>query len=150
MVIIFGRQHKIGEIIERLVTEATVRVERDLDGLKTIDSLQAKVAALREDLSKLEIDKSKKEETFQRREREIEHKVGLERARQEQELKAAKREALVEVREENLAAERKQFSDQMKFQTDRFAAEQEYLKDLMGQILKRLPDITASLKVGGK
>lgn len=148
--IIIGGSKRVHEAIERLVAEATSRVVKDLDGLKTIDQLQSKVAALREQSSKLTIEKSQKEEEFARREREIEHKVGLERARQEQELKAAKREAIIEVREQNLSTERKQFEAQMKFQTDRFAEEQKYLKDLMGQLLQRLPDITANLRLGGK
>lgn len=84
---------------------------------------------------------------FAKREREIEHKVGLERERQKHELDAAKREALVGVREENLKADRDRFEAQMKFQEERFTKEVGYLKDTLAEVLKRLPsaEFTANL-----
>jgi flagellar motility protein MotE (MotC chaperone) len=67
--------------------------------------------------------------------------VGLERRRQEFEIGSAKREVTLGVREENLKADRERFEQQMKFTEERFDAEVKYLKDLMGEILKRLPNV---------
>jgi hypothetical protein len=56
------------------------------------------------------------------------------------------------VREENLAADRKRFEEQMKFQNDRFTQEVGYLKDMLGQMMKRLPsaEIVAEFSNGAK
>ncbi|KKK93068.1 hypothetical protein LCGC14_2696590, partial [marine sediment metagenome] len=85
-----------------------------------------------------------------KKDREIEHKVGLERTRQKFEGEQAKREAIVTVREENLTADRTRFEEQMKFQQDRFTEEVKYLKEMVGQVLKRLPtaEIIAEVKSG--
>ena len=67
--------------------------------------------------------------------------VGLERKRQEFEINQARRETPVAVREENLDADRKRFETQMAFTTERFASEVGYLKELMGEVLDRLPTV---------
>jgi len=71
--------------------------------------------------------------------------VGLERKRQEFEIEQAKRETTVAVREENLKADKDRFAEQLKFHEDRFATEVGYLKDMMGQLMERLP--TAEIKI---
>ena len=78
------------------------------------------------------------------------HKVGLERKRQEFEIKQAKREATVNIREENLSADRDRFENQMKFQEERFTKEVKYLKDMMNKMMERLPsaEIYAKIKSG--
>ena len=110
---------------------------------------------LREEIETLRIEKGRIEEENARKLREVTHQVGLERLRQEAEAEQAKkdvdsarREAVLEVREKNLAAEREAFDKQMEFQRERFEQEQGYLRDLLGQILKRLPDISVAIEQG--
>lgn len=142
MLIVTGR-NRLERVLKDLWADAVLRVESELKGIKTVTDLAAKVKELRGQVETLEIEKSKREEDFARREREIEHKIGLERKRQEFEVSAAKREATVSLREENLAADRKRFEDQMEFQGERFTKEVGYLKEIITQLAERLP--TANL-----
>lgn len=109
--------------------------------------LNAKVESLKRQISDLEIQRDKKQEDFDRRERELTHMIGLEKKRQEVETKQAKQEATLAVREENLAAERKEFEKQMKFREDRFDGEVKYLKGMVEQILGRLPTVNVDRQI---
>jgi hypothetical protein len=131
MFIVIGRddlQEVIEEALEGVVPE-----------IKQAPGLSQKIKEQRDELETLRIEKGRKEEEFEKREREIEHKVGLERTRQEFEMEQAKREATVAVREENLDADRKRFEEQMKFHEDRFTKEVTYLKEMLEAIVQRLP-----------
>ena len=118
--------------VEKVVRDALAKAETTLATLN-------ERAGLLEQCEQLKIEKSRREEEFARKEREIEHKVGLERARQEQELQIAKREVLVSAKEENLVADKERFESQMEFHEKRFTEEVTYLKEMVGQVLKRLP-----------
>jgi hypothetical protein len=108
---------------------------------------EEKIVELKKKITQLEIDKSKIEEDNARERREIEHKVGLEKKRQEMELELAKREAIVEVREANLDADRKRFEDQMRFTTERFEKEAAAVHEMMGEVLKRLPNFSEHVEM---
>lgn len=152
MLIIVGRSN-FEKAVAKLHEDVLGRVEGELRGIKTVTDLSAKVKALREEVEKLEVEKGRREEERARKDREIEHKIGLERKRQEFELESGKKDAILKVREENLAADRKRFEEQMKFHDERFTAEVGYLKDMLGEIVKRLPsaEFTADLSPrGGK
>ena len=139
----------IRETVERILRSVLEDAATTLGKIKTIADLNKEARALREKLVTLEIQKDRKDEEFAKERREIEHKVGLERTRQEFEVKNAKREATVTVREENLTADRDRFEGQMKFQNERFTTEVEYLKEMVGQVLKRLPDASIYTEVKG-
>lgn len=113
-----------------------------MDGADTVPGLTAEVAALRATIAKLDIEKSKREEDIARQERELRHKVGLERARQEQEIALAKREAALAAGEANLTAERKAFAEQLAFNTQRFATMEQTMKEMLSELMKRLPVVT--------
>jgi hypothetical protein len=135
---LFGRGKAV-TVLTELQKDILARVEGDLKGIRSVVDLAAKVKSLREEKEKLEIEAARRDETFARKEREIEHKVGLERKRQEFELASGKREATLSVREENLAADRKRFEEQMAFHEKRFTEEVSYLKQIIGDIAERLP-----------
>jgi hypothetical protein len=99
---------KLQEIVKQVVQESVQDAEKTL---KRFGDL----AKLREEIETLKIEKGRREEEFAKREREIEHKVGLERKRQEFEIEQAKRETSVKVREENLSADRKRFEGEVKY-----------------------------------
>ncbi len=141
-----------------LLVAALTNVEAELASIKSMSDLSAKVKELREEMESLQAATARKQEEFDRRERDVEHKIGLERKRQEldqqrqaMELSASKREAIVALREENLAADRKRFAEQMEFHDQRFTSEVSYLKDMLGDIVKRLPsaEIYADLSKKG-
>jgi hypothetical protein len=143
--------------------EAVLALKAEIAGLKMertaqVESLDAArtVLSLKKQITDLEISKAKIVEDNARREREVTHMVGLERKRQEFEAEQAKigieqarKEAVLEVRTENLKVEREAFAKEMKFREERFTKEVGYLKDLMGQVLERLPTVTVDRNIKG-
>lgn len=147
LILIGSSEQEFERKLRELWNEALSRVNEELQGIKSLRDLSAKVRQTREELETLKIEQGRKDEEFAKREREIEHKVGLERERQKVELENAKRDATLSVREENLKADRKRFEEQMKFHEDRFTEEVKYLKEMLGEIVQRLPsaEFTADL-----
>lgn len=140
MIIVWSKDEQ--ELVKRL------RDLKVLGSADTVSGLTAETVALKTQISTLEIDKSKREEANARQERELRHMIGLERERQKVETTQAKKEAELGVREQNLTADRKRFDEQLTFNTQRFEKMEEYLKSMLGQVLERLPNVTAALKVG--
>lgn len=140
-----GRLEKaLFNILESLDNKRSEAVEKIKDYL----DLSKEVNKLQDDLSRLKIEKSQIEEKYARREREIEHKLGLERQRQEQELVLKEREVTVKLREENLTADKKRFEEQMKFMTDRMVAENNQLQGMIKPLLEALPKMTIKENIG--
>lgn len=108
------------------------------------------VLDLKKQISQLEIDKAKQHETWDRGNRELEHKIGLERKRQEFELIQCKREVTVQVQEENLKADKERFKSEMDFQRKRLEQEVGSLRTLVGQMMERLPSAEIFMEVGKK
>lgn len=139
----FGRKsvvetEELRKAVEDALVAALGRSTKDVqEALRVGESIDA----LKKKVADLEVQKSKKEEEFARREREVEHMVGLERKRSEFEKESAKRDATLSVREENLKAEQKRFTDQMAFHDKRFTEEVGYLKDMIGRVLEAIPSV---------
>jgi hypothetical protein len=136
---------QIKQTVREILTKALSDTETLIGRLKSSFDVAKHIADLKEQLETLKIEKARKDEEFARKERDIEHKVGLERKRQEFEIAQAKREATVTVREENLKADRDRFNEQLKFHEERFTAEVGYLKEMVGDVLKRLPTVTVGV-----
>ena len=148
------------------------RFTRDKVGelLDQVEQLSVQVAALRGERSTLELERRVEQLAAEKRdaldrladvnaqaaraELDVEHKLGLHRkqveserrmmqAEAESERKRAVDEARLAVRESNLEAERKRFEQEIEFRTRRFEEEAATLRDLTGQILDRLPNISA-------
>jgi len=130
-----------GDDLRLIVEEAVSRVRKRASG----DFRSA--AELSEQVEMLKIEKGRREEEFARRDREIEHKVGLERTRQSQEIDIARRETKVAVREENLSAQEERFEEHMDFMTKRFEGEVEHMRGMVEDMIGRLPsaEIIANL-----
>lgn len=133
MILIASKQEK--ELLERL---------RKLP-LESMSALTSDVVKLKLDIVKLEIEKAWKQEDHAREERELRHMIGLEKKRQQVEIEQAKRDTELTVREGNLKAERERFEENLKFNTTRFQAMETYLKDMMKEILTRLPNVNLEL-----
>lgn len=146
---LFGNQNPVVKrLLDRIegLSEQLAEKRGEQEGLNLLD----RIKGLREEISDLEISRDGKQEEVDRREREITHKVGLEKKRSEFEQGAAKREAVLEVREEALSAGQERFNKEMEFQRSRFEEEVGYLKGLMGEILERLPTVTVDRQIGHK
>lgn len=142
-----------GELKDKLVDlfdQIKNGYDSKLDRIQNYLDLSKEVENLREQRNQLIIDKSLINEKYEKREREIEHKLGLERQRQEQELKLSIREQTVKIREENLTADRDRFSKEMEFVTKRFEQETGYLKDMIKPLLDALPKMTIKETVNRK
>jgi len=130
------------QVAELRGERSTLELERRLEALhlekqKVADEL----AVVKQERARIELD--------------VEHKLGLHRAQIESERRIMLGEAEAEraravegarlaVREENLDAERKRFEEEVEFRTKRFEEEAKTLRDLTGQILERLPNVTAT------
>lgn len=144
MRLFLGSDEQIAEMVEKAVRRAR---EDAADSMTELFGASAKLKALQQEVAKLEIERDKKQEEFARREREVEHKVGLERKRQEFEITQAKRETEVKVREQNLQADKDRFKAEMEFQRGHLQDEIKSLRELVGQMLQRLP--SAEIIVSG-
>ena len=134
MILIASREEK--ELIQRL---------RTLGPLSDVGPLSAEVLTLKRQIAELEINKAKIEEEHATRDRELRHMIGLEKKRQEVEIAQAKKDTELTVREGNLAAEKTRFEEQLKFNTERFSTMEKYLKDMLTDILKRLPNVSMKI-----
>jgi hypothetical protein len=136
------------------LASSTAALQVQITELKGERDALKRVKSLQEQISRLEIDKAKIVEDNDRKIRETTHMVGLERKRQEFEAEQAKKgieharkEAILEVQKQNLDTERAAFVKEMQFREERFSQEVGYLKDLMGQILDRLPTVTVDRQI---
>lgn len=130
------------------------RVEQRLDNLMEFlkepsekKGLSEKILGLKKQVVELEIQRDKKQEEFDRRDRELTHMIGLEKKRQEVETKQAATAAGLTVREENLKADKDRFDKEMKFREERFTEEVGYLKGMVAQILERLPTVNVDRQI---
>lgn len=125
------------------------RDERELIArLRSFDKvgpLSEEVTRLKREIADLEINKGKTVEDHARQERELRHMIGLEKKRQEMEIAHAKREAVIETREQNLKVQQERFTEQLAFNTQRFETMEKYLKDMLSDILTRLPNVNVEM-----
>ena len=150
---LFGTTAKEGaEALDRLTAEIKTQsirlaeVEAKLDASREALGLSEKIANLKVKVADLEIEKAKKLEEFDRREREVTHMVGLERKRQEFEIDVAKRETTVAVREENLSAEQKRFEDQIAFSKEQIKNEIDRFEKLLVKLVDALPSANIEIR----
>lgn len=111
---------------------------------KEVKGYSDEVVTLKKKIADLEIDKARKQEDFDRRDRELTHMIGLEKKRQEVEVEQARKDATLAVREANLDADRKRFEDTIV--TNKKALEDGfgYMRDVLGKVLDRLPTVTVN------
>ena len=90
---------KLSEEIERLTREVSaLRAEKK--DISEQRGLQDQIISLKKQITELDISRDKKKEDFDRREREINHMIGLEKKRQEFEIEQSVENARLEVRED--------------------------------------------------
>src|SRR5512139_2758250 len=99
-------QEAVGRTVRQVMEDMVSRLEKDLEGLRTVSSLTKKITELRENLETMRIEKARKQEEMDKQLREVEHKVGLERKRVEFEVEHAAKTATLKVQQENLAADK--------------------------------------------
>ncbi len=143
------RMGRTEEKIQAAVEKAfVVALETAGEGVLEAISLNAEVGKLVRQVTNLEIQRDKKQEDFDRKEREIEHSLGLHKAQVEWEVEEASARAKLDVEQENLELERAAFTKQMEFMQGRFEEEVKYQRELLEKMMKRLPtaEILAKIK----
>ena len=149
----FGRSKngKPSEIEELTATIAGLRGE--VRALTTMKDRTEDLTRLREQIAELEINKNKLIADQAERERATKHKVGLLMEKQEQDKahqdrmnEITLREARAGVREENLAADRKRFEEQIEFVQTQIKGEIDRFMTLQQQLMERLPTIEVNLE----
>lgn len=120
----------------------------DVKALKSERDETAERNRLRDQIAELKREKATLTEDSARKIRETEHKTGLLKTRQEHDVEHARRMAVLEVREENLAADRERFEAEMKFQRDHFDQRADKQDEILKAILERLPAIDVALTGG--
>ena len=104
--------------------------------------LTEEITRLKRQVVELEIQESKIKELHAKEDRELRHMIGLEKKRQEVELEQTKKGAVLEVREENLKAEKDRFTDEMKFMRSQFDGEMKRMESIYKDIMARMPTVT--------
>ena len=130
------RQHLADELSGLKAEIKALRTERD----KT-----AQLTQLKRDVEDLKLEKARLVEDNDRKIRETEHKVGLLKIKQDHDVGNARRETKLEVREENLAADKQRFADEMTFQRKHLQGEVNRIESILSKILDRLPTIEVEL-----
>jgi hypothetical protein len=130
------RERLADELAEIRAEIKALRKERDSEG---------EAIKLRRDIETLKVEKARLIEDNDRKIRETEHKTGLLKTKQEHEVANARREAVLEVREENLAADKARFEDEMKFQREHMQREVDRFDGIAKALMERLPVIEVGL-----
>lgn len=147
MKIICRQSHVADEERNRLADEVA-QLRAAVKALTTERNDTAERNRLREQVETLKVEKGRLVEENDRKIRETEHATGLLRKQTEQDIANARRDTELRVREENLAADKKRFSDEMEFQRKHLQGEVDRVGRILGQILERLPAINVELTGG--
>jgi len=139
---------EMADLLSKQVSERLAsKMLDEFSALAEVEEATAKVVELTKQLGVLRAEKDNISEGFARKEREIEHKVGLLRteieageAQKEAQYALRVQEARLAAREEGLKAREAAFTERMDFMTKRFTEEVGYLKSMVAQVLERIPD----------
>jgi hypothetical protein len=125
--------------IEHIYSDTENKFNKQLRLIDEIETLKQKLETLR-------IEKARKDEEYNMREREVTHKLGLERIRQEQDAVNYKKEIELEIREGNLITSEKQFKDQMEFQRKQLQDQIIGLQSLVEKVFEKIPEVRHETK----
>lgn len=135
------KQTQLDRALQDVMDASIARIVKQVRSVEDLFSTLGEYAADKKRLTDLQIELDRVKEQHARENREIEHKVGLQRQRQKQEIELAKREAEVTVREQNLQAEKARFDRDVSFIKEQTREQRE----TMLEILRRLPDVNVML-----
>jgi len=129
---------------ERLANELA-GLKAEVRALRTERDRTADVNALEDKIEALKREKARLTEENDRKIRETEHKTGLLRKQQEHDTEHARRMANLEVREQNLDADRERFAAEMTFQREHMQREVDRFDGIAKALMERLPTIEVDL-----
>jgi DNA repair exonuclease SbcCD ATPase subunit len=118
----------------------------DVKALKSERDETAERNRLRDQIAELKRERANLTEDNARKIRETEHKTGLLKTKQEQDLAHARRQTELEVREANLQADKDRFRAEMDFQREQLQKQIGSTEDILKAVLDRLPAIDVALE----
>lgn len=139
----FDTKKDAAESRDRLADELA-ELKAQVKALRRERDDTAERSELRQQIETLKLSKDRLVEENDRKIRDTEHKVGLLKLKQDHEVANAKRETELSVREQNLSADKDRFKAEMDFQRERLTQEINRIDNILTQVLKRLPDVTAT------
>ena len=122
---------------------------KSVERAKLASELADEIVTLKKEKANLEIRIEAQKAEYERNDLEIKHMVGLENNRQKVEVEQARREAVLQVKEENLKAKQEQFDASMKFREDQFKSEMTRMQGFLEEITKRLPVVNVNKNIRG-
>ena len=135
-----SRQDRTRQMVEDAVETVLDRLSTDMQGqlekFTEVHTLTYEITHLRETKAKLEADKIREQAEWEKKNREVEHKTGLLQIQHDQELKLAKKEAVLDAKVEVQQVKETEFEARQKLIADQL----ERTEDLLSQVLERLPD----------
>jgi hypothetical protein len=137
-----AREEELAAI--RDLAEQTARLEGQITELTRQKDRTRELRGLEERIETLKLEKDRLTEAHQREVRDAEHRAGLLLRQSEWEVKNAKRQTELEVREGNLAREREAFTKDMEFVQGRMQGEVDRIERVMAAVLERLPAVQAT------
>lgn len=143
--------HRLANEIETLTREVS-KLKGERDAQAELVKYQEEILQHKQRIEKLKLEEDRLKEKHEREIREVTHKVGLERKRQEfeaeQKLKEIEQErkgAVLEVRETNLEKAQELFQEQMDFMTKRMEKENSYVRKMLETIIQYLPNVNMEI-----
>ena len=139
-------------LITTVIRDAILQAEHDvrtrLSKLKDVTLLEEEREKLKLQVETLKIEKARKDEEHERKERELEHKLGLHKLQVDEELKHALASAKLDAQASVQTQREENFKEQMKFVTEQFDELLERQDGLLKQIIERLPSAEILAHIG--
>lgn len=135
-----ARDQERGRLADELA-----EIKAEIKALRTERDKTSQLTGLQRQVEDLKIEKARLVEDNDRKIRETEHKVGLLKTKQDHDVEHARRMAQLEVREENLNADRERFQAEMAFQRDHMQREVDRFDGIAKALMERLPTIEVDL-----
>ena len=142
----FGKQESTSEFLETAKRQADelAKLSGEIKALRLEKDQTLDLISLRKSVEDLKLEKGRLVEENDRKIRETEHRVGLLRKQQEQDVANTKRETTLTVREENLSKDQERFKAEMEFQRTHLQQEIDRIDDILKKVLERLPNVEAT------
>ncbi len=141
---------KTADIVTDAIAELVVKqFGEHLTSIADIEALQASKLRLEATLRELCKEGESIKETFERKQRDLEHAAGLLHKEMDAEMKIREQTAKHEADQRILTVERDFNQKQLAFSEKRFEGELKTLNSLVETLTERLPDVNARIKLNG-
>ena len=136
-------------VTEEIAKQVVSELAEKLDALKNYDKMIERRTQLETELIELRKQRDTIQETFDRKQRELEHAAGLARNQLEAELEHGRIKADLDAQKKVIDAERKYNEQALAAQKESFDKQMERTQEITEQLFKLVPNIEARLRLKG-